>query len=320
MLAILVSLMVAVWVGYDYWRTRQVEAARGAELSAARNVELAKLRRDLAEQARFHGADLATLEQKLAAQLLALSELRAAVEVAAADRPASAPQWRLLEAEHLLQLANQQLLLMRDAAGARHLLVAADEILAASELAASDEVRVLLAGELASLGDFKGVDVETVLGRLDAVENILAELPLRFPEYIAAGDDQLASPADASMLDALAKRLNGLVRLRRHDGESSPELLAPAQLQALRQHPRLLLESARIATLRRDQAVFQASLGEARDWLRQFTDSDSEATVEALRELEALLTVELATPLPDISGALASLRDLRRRLESAARQ
>ena len=64
--------------------------------------------------------------------------------------------------------------------------------------------------------------------------------------------------------------------------------------------------------MRRDQAIYAASLSTAADALDAFADPTGDAAAALGTEIEALLAVDLAKPLPDISGSLTKLRDLRR--------
>ena len=316
-LALSASLAAAALAGYGYWRTVQDDAAdRLRQLEA----ELAEIERRTSAHGVALDADLARIDEALATQQAALSEARAALAAAVAEQrdqtPPSAREWKLAEVDYLLRIANHRLLMERDAAGARHLLTRADEILAEQDDFSLHEVRALLAVELASLRAFKGTDGQGVFLRLEALKGLLNQLPLRLPEYIASHQDDEADPplpdAQASLFDALLDRLEGLVRFRRHPGEPLRPLLQPEQADYLEQHLRLALDRAQLAVLRRDQAIFEASLTAAKDWLHRFIDPRNAVATAAGRELDALLTVELAPPLPDISASLNRLRELRR--------
>ena len=259
------------------------------------------------------------LAEDLAAQVQVLAATRAALAARStagdsAPAPAAPRDWQLAEVEYLLRLANHRVRLERDADGATDLLAAADEILNALDDFAFHEVRALLAEETASLRAFEGADVPGVFLRLEAAKGLIDQLPLRLPEYVSEGDAPAATPSEGerSLVEALLARADGLVRFRRHDLEARRALPAPDEAEDLERHLRMALDRAQLAALRRDQAIFAASLSAARDALDAFVDPTRDAAALLGGEIEALLEVDLAKPMPDISGSLTKLRDLRR--------
>lgn len=341
LLACVLALAALASSGYLHWqlvwRTGDDIDARFAELQA--NVAGERDERAAAEETAR--AERVRLAEDLAAQVQALATTRAALAARStagdtAPAPVTPRDWRLAEVEYLLRLANHRVRLERDAAGATDLLAAADEILARLDDFALHEVRALLAEETASLRAFEGADVAGVYLRLEAAKGLVDQLPLRLPEYVAAdgyvGADAApgAAPGAASgaasdaasdaarpegqrsLVEALLARADGLVRFRRHDLEARRPLPAPDEAEDLERHLRTALDRAQLAALRRDQAIFAAGLSAARDALGAFVDPTRDAAVQLGAEIEALLTVDLAKPLPDISGSLTKLRDVRR--------
>ena len=62
-----------------------------------------------------------------------------------------------------------------------------------------------------------------------------------------------------------------------------------------------------LAALRRQQVVFEASLGTAREWLLEYVDQGEPVVTQAVSEIDGLLEVQLDQPLPDISASLSAL-------------
>ena len=326
LVACVLALAALACSGYLYWQLVWKAGddidVRFAELEA----EVARERNERAagdEAARAEreqlADDLATQVQVLATTRTALARSRAteAAPVSVVPR-----DWQLAEVEYLLRLANMRVRLERDADGAADLLSAADEILARIDDFAFHEVRRLLADETASLRAFEGPDVPGVYLRLEAAKGLIDQLPLRLPEYVGdAGEedgadaDEVAAGAppddERSLLEALLARADGLVRFRRHDLDARRPLLPANEVEELERHLRLALDRAQLAALRGDQAIFTASLSTARDTLDALVDRTGEVAAALRTEMEALLGVDLAKPMPDISGSLTELRDLR---------
>ena len=311
--ALLAASAGALAAGYYAWRFAH------ATLGSA-EAELAEVRGTLHRMAGL-GDEVARLRQRLEAseaaerQLRAsLGEVREALAETADARPASAAQWRVAEAEYLLRVANHRLLMERDAAAARQLLALADNILAELDDFALHEVRALLAEDMAALAAYRGADVQGVFLRLEALRSVLPDLPLRLPKFADSTEKTPAPdkrPAPASMWDALFDRLGTLVRFRRQDVPAPRPLLPPVQAGYLEQHLLLSIDRAQLGALRREQAVFDASLGKAAEWIEAHLDPNHEAVRRFAADVRALRQTTLAADPPDLSRPLRRLVALR---------
>ena len=327
LLACVLALAALASSGYLYWHLVWQTGDEADPRLAKLEANIAREQNERAASDEAARAEREQLADDLAAQVQVLATTRAALATRstaneAAPAPVAPRDWRLAEVEYLLRLANHRVRLERDADGAADLLTAADVVLARLDDFAFHEVRGLLAEETASLRAFQGADLAGVYLRLEAAKGLVDQLPLRLPEYAGQVDADVAEaddvPADAagegqrSLIGALLARGDGLVRFRRHDLEARRALPAPEEAEDLERHLRMALDRAQLAALRRDQAIFAASLSTARDALDAFVDPTRDAAVALGAEIDALLGVDLAKPMPDISGSLTKLRDLRR--------
>ena len=94
--------------------------------------------------------------------------------------------WRLQEAEYLLELAHQHLIMRSDLRGTESLLLTADAILRQLNEPTLANVRTALAGDIARLRASEEPDVVGLHGRLTALIDLLDEVPLRTPAGFAA--------------------------------------------------------------------------------------------------------------------------------------
>ncbi len=224
--------------------------------------------------------------------------------------PPSQREWKLAEAEYLLRIANHRVLMQQDSNGARNLLLAADQILADLDDFALHQVRARLADEIVALKQVRRDDLQGIYLRLEALKQGVGRLPLltpELPESTAVGD------AETTIWQDLGKQLKDLIVIRpvRPDEVVKP-LLAPDEFRYLELNLRLSLEQAQLAALKRQQTVYEQSLGNLAAWLRAYADAEHEATTALLAEVAQLSTLELARPLPDISGSLNELLSVRR--------
>lgn len=317
LLALLIALGTAAFVGYRAWQDQRTGAQARAALEK-RAATFASLEQRLDEGFATLATDVEALRRDAERAESVRRELRdwqTRREQAVGDAgptPAPAQRWQVAEAEYLLRVANYRARLEADAGGALGMLAAADRALADADPFAYHDVRALLAQERAALEAVAGTDVQGIYLRLAALKGQLDRLPLRPPAYMAdeADFDAQEEAAAATAPDTVLGRLAGLVRFR-GDGPPARPLLPPEQAEYLQLNLRLALNHAQLAALRRDQAAFAASLAAASKWLADHVNLRTDAGRALAAALDALQEEDLAATLPDISGSLTRLRALR---------
>ena len=309
---LLFALAALAAVGYLYFLLVVLEPSAGlakglaqaAEERAALHDELRQLE-ERREQAQVEWA--AQVDERLAAADSALTERLSQFAQAA---PPSEREWKLAEVEYLLRVANHRLLMEQDVATALGLLQAADGIVEALDDLALHPVRAALAGEKLALSRSEGVDVQGLYLRLDALKRQLESLALAKPQYrLPQPERNDAQPS--GLLESVAAEFRQLVRFRRIDATVKPPL-TPREAVYLELNLRLMLEQAQLAALKRDQVVFESSLGSAQEWVRNHLAPGDPNVQDTLGELADLRQVRLDVPLPDLSASLNALIQVRR--------
>lgn len=315
LLALLIALGTAAFVGYRAWQDQRTGAQARAALEK-RAATFASLEQRLDAGFATLATDVEALRRDAERAESVRRELRdwqTQREQAVGDAgptPAPAQRWQVAEAEYLLRVANYRARLEADAGGALGMLAAADRALADADPFAYHDVRALLAQERAALEAMASTDVQGIYLRLAALKGQLDRLPLRPPAYMADEADFDAQEEAVAAPDTVLGRLAGLVRFR-GDGPPARPLLPPEQAEYLQLNLRLALNHAQLAALRRDQAAFAASLAAASKWLADHVNLRTDAGRALAAALDALQEEDLAATLPDISGSLTRLRALR---------
>ena len=232
--------------------------------------------------------------------------------------------WKLAEAQYLLRLANQRILLEKDSQNALALALSADDILRTVDQSPLTAVRKILAEEISVLKLAGVVDREGIFLRLAALTNQIDAIP--FIEALGTGDDDVAEPeipADESFRQMLTRHFNSLlhklgsyVRVRDH-GKRVNAILPPSEQAFLQQNLRLMLEQAQVALLRNDAEIYQTSLVKAQNWINQYYSLNQEATF-VLAELKSLQEENIAPELTDFSNTATALADYIERQEKLA--
>jgi uroporphyrin-3 C-methyltransferase len=270
------------------------------------------------------GADLAQTATALQVTLNAQQEqLNAQAERVRSLVSTDREDWQLAEAEYLLRLANQRLLMERNPTSALPLLEAADHIVGAVEDVELLLVREALARDLMALRLTPVVDRSGIYVQLAALEQQIDQLPLL--QVAAPAPAPAVAPADipwqqrisasfARVLDSVAAQFS-----IQHHAQPLEPLLAPDQLLILRQNLRVLLAQAQLAVLREDSMVYHNSLHQVAVLVSRYF-SFNPASQPLVIQIQQLAAANIAQTLPDIKGSLDTLRaynDRRHRLQPA---
>ena len=336
----LLSLASIAAAGYLYWRVEGIGGSGGIE--SRLGDEIARLEREVvrARSMTRSGADemqasIAELEQTVAAHGESLKQVQASLPTDdRPDRSSRDPRaWRLAEVEYLLRIANNRLLMERDTRAADQMLATADAILEELDDYALHDVRAILAVERMALANMKTANAQSVFLTLEAIKDALPELPLKQPEYFeladASGSEATEAPVGEplgeplgetptasgsepdSMGKALRDRFFGLFEFRTRESVAPRPLIRPEEAIYLELNLRLALERAQLSMLRGNQTLFATSLKTAREWLDEYVDPEHAATQRIAKDLDRLASLDIEQPLPDISGSLARLLELR---------
>ncbi|MGV6807516.1 MAG: uroporphyrinogen-III C-methyltransferase, partial [bacterium] len=317
-LVILVLLIILAVLGYSaYWVYQNrslltVESDLDRQLAEQKAViEALQGGLEAERQARIRSAareDLgyADLANAIAAQEKRLRELGGATRT----------DWLLAEAQFLIRLGNQRLVIERDTANAKALLENADTILRELDEVSLMPVRQSLARDITALALMERTDYEGLYFRLSAISERIATLPLVTPLTDVPGlelPDMADDPSRVwyqmlwDRLVATVKSLGQLVRIQHH-GEPVRPLLDDSSEQTVRLALVLTLEQAQVALLRQENAIYQQALEKAQQMLDRYFQMERGAA-QLVEQLEELRQHSLIQAYPDISGSLEALKN-----------
>ena len=257
------------------------------------------------------------LNQALGTLQKQLSEQQAQLDrYSANDRD----DWLLAEAQYLLRMANQRLIMANDVVAAQALLGSADAILLELDDVRLHDVRAAVASDLAAVRAVSRVDVEGVYLRLAALIDQAGKLVIfQLPQQAAGPEQQHADTWQARIrqgYEAALSKLSNYIIIRRRDVPMQA-LMDPQWEGLVRQNLRMLLEQAQVSLLSGNETLYRESLERARHWVGEFFESDEAAARAMAQEITQLADVDVATRLPDISGSVQALDAvMKQRLQS----
>ena len=263
---------------------------------------LGKLETELGGESSRQALSLQSVEAQLAEQREELARY------SANDRE----DWLLAEAEYLLRLANQRLIMAGDTVAAEALLHSADKVLRELDDMGLHDARGAVAADLAAVRAVPKVDVEGIYLRLSALVEQAGKLVIfQLPEPESQPRLPVAQDWQGRLRqgyeDALIK-LSDYIIIRRRDVPMQT-LMDPQWEGLVRQNLRMLLEQAQVALLSGNQVLYRESLQRAQHWVSEFLESDEAAARAMAREITQLADLTVAVPLPDISRSLRTLDD-----------
>lgn len=298
--------------GYLWTQFQEIKADHAASVSGIRG--------DFAEQKSTVGVlssqseaaeeelrESALLAEQLKAQVTALSEKIAGItglhEV----------DWRISQAEHLAQAAQQRLALTNDLDGAQSLLDAANGVLAEVKEIGIIDVRRAFAKDILMLKAASRVDVAGTFVKLDVLNESIQQLSLPSVKFEAQPVDvKVASVGSgyqediAVVFENLWSKINSQWEMQQLDQPIKP-ILSSDQRAYLKQNLALLMEQAQLAVMKRDPVVYGRILQQAQTWTETHFNMDSPAAGAVLETFEELKSVKLSPITPDINEAVRAL-------------
>ncbi|NWO04998.1 MAG: uroporphyrinogen-III C-methyltransferase [Alteromonadaceae bacterium] len=315
-LALILVLALAFW----NWQQRQEHQATLQTLAELR-ADTNRLEDRYGDRSNEQSSRLQALEQRLAEQRELIATQRRQIDhnarelLEAGNRTRT--DWLLAEAEYLLRIANQRLLIEKDIKGALSALQSADEVLAESDDVGVYPVRQQLAREIQSLKGIEGVDRTGLYLKLEAAIATVHDLTDQALIHDQAPAMKLAESTDTSSdgsnrftrgWNRFVDTLKQVVVVRRMDEPVKP-LLSPDQSAWARLNLQLMLEEAEMAVLRGNQPLYERALEKAITTVNDWYNSNNPEIRGLSSTLEELAGRDVDPELPDISQSLALLKE-----------
>lgn len=225
-------------------------------------------------------------------------------------------QYTLAEAEQLLKLANNSLLLNGDFDSAINALKLADAQLQKLSDPRLMTVRSEINQELTLLENTTKTDVMGVSAKLNTLAKLVPNLPLANEPDERAVAEQVEQQTETAQplsfkgeLKKVWKDMLGAVSIQRVDQPPKP-LLAPEQRYFLNQNIQLSLAKAEFALMRKQSDIFQRSMSDATTWLRDYFDLKNPEVGSVLNQLDQLSQTNIEVTVPDISGSYRALQNV----------
>ncbi len=230
--------------------------------------------------------------------------------------------WLLAEADYLVRIASNRLLLEKDHVTALILLVSADERIMQMDDPSLQPIREALSRDMATLRLVKRADIAGLAIRISSLIPQLKVLPVlafQLPEETIKNVEQTDSADDANWQQSLKNTFKELsvkwFEVRDHGRPVTP-LMAPETEAVLLTNMTLLLQTTQFATLRQHSELYHHSLTQLKDWVSEYFDTSDAIVIAFLNEIDLLNATSVSVDLPKtLESRLMLARQLEKRLQ-----
>ena len=216
--------------------------------------------------------------------------------------------YTLAEAEYLLKIADQRLLVERNPETAQTLMRTAQQLLGQLEDGRLLPVREALAADIQALDRVDTVDVLGVQAELLALDSALDDLTLPVRRLMEPAEET-ASTSQA-MADQWVSKLQEYIRIREVDAPIAP-LVTASDAGRAREILRLNLEQIKVALIREDQRLFDAGITQALRLTAHYFSVQDAAGASVLTALQGLQGTPVVQAIPDAASGLRALKRYR---------
>ena len=295
-LALLISLIVASGVGYEFYQKLNAGKAQNLavnELSEQNKLLVQELQALKSAQSNLQQA-LFNSEKKVAATLSESAaknqqELKAALQKAQQQGSSLNPQ----EVTSLQRMAEFKLWAEKDYQGTSAVLKRLDALL--SEHPGTVEVRQAITQDIQTLDSLKPIATEAIYLQLNSVLTSVDNLAfnaVNLPEEAAAIDENALSDDVSDWQQNLSNSWNKIVdsfiTIRQHEGVSIEPLLTDQERHLINQRIKLNITQAQDALMSKQASIFFSALSEAKRLVGEYFKQDDDATKTVLKALSKL--------------------------------
>jgi uncharacterized protein HemX len=222
--------------------------------------------------------------------------------------------WLIADAEYLLSIANQRLLLVGDLNTTKEALIAADQRLRESGDAAVYKIRGQIAKEIAQLKNVEAPDIVGIYSTIqllaENVDKLTTFLPHESKEITPAEPQQEVNKEEKNqgLVDSAMAKLEGLVTIR-HTEQPILSVITPEQARFIKEELKVKLEMVKLSLVQQNDALFKSSIADAKKWLAEHF-AKNKNSISFAKELDTLNATPIRGQFPDISQSLKMLRNI----------
>lgn len=295
MIIAVMALLISSHLFYSDYQHQQVMENLNTRLEV-QQVQLEKMNTLLTQQA-----------EKIKKSNTALAEVTA--QLTEGNQADLLKRYRLGDIEHIIQLANQKLVIEHDPATAIALLEEANQAITKLNDPALHDVSEQITSDITALKAINITNVNDLYNQLNALiektESLLIAPSLKF----IPADNSATAEQNASTLTNVLHWLGQYIKIKNYNEVVTP-LLTPEESVYVKHNITVLLEQAQWSVLRRETGAYQDSLAKVEKLTTQYAAKNNEITIAFIGSITKLRAIDIAPAMPDISNSLRLLEKI----------
>lgn len=245
-----------------------------------------------------------------------LNDLHKRFENAKAQQANQSDEWILSKAHYYIELAKINAYWGEDYQSVIVLLQQSDNLLTQINEPNIFELRKALAEKIAQIKDIPEIDKVGLLTKLNAAINQIDNLPLQksttaitqsYSEKLR-GEDVEENETWQERLKQNLLPLKKLVVIKKLD--NSDAIILPNQEMLLRSKLKLTLKQTELAILQNNQEIFEHSLNDAINQIKNVFDENNQTTNTLLKQLTDLKEIKLVSEKPDLQKIMDLINEI----------
>ncbi|MHC9512057.1 uroporphyrinogen-III C-methyltransferase [Kangiella sp. M94] len=238
-------------------------------------------------------------------------------------------QWMLAEAEYLIRQASYKLHYTDNAKTIVGLLQAADRQVLAMNDSSLQSLRQAINNDINAVRASGALDIEGVAIKLQSLKPLVEELELATVQLPDGEEAETTEENDVTgeeetsgwqrFKDSFSSALSQYYTVHHYD-ESMKPFISPQHDALLRQNILLNLQTAQLAAIQHNDAMYQNALGEVEDWVSQYFKSEPATTTAFMQQLDELVQMSVALNLPQKLESLRAIEQITGRQASRSVQ
>ena len=321
-LALFVPVAAGIaYVGYQQYQLRQNISSIATENQqlnltvANQNSLISQLQEQLAaspEPVQIDDTAVREVESVLSAEIASVQQQLLELQ-SQPGMPITQPnlEWKLLEAEFLIRMANQKLQLEGDVNSAVLLLQYADVSITESGNSSVFAVRQSIANDLSLLQGLELVDRAGIFIRLSNLTNRIDQIDMlgSMRENFENRRNIESAPFEIGeqpngFIDSTYNFLSSVFVWRKWE-EKPAAMLTPGLEHTIKQSLRLMLGQTQYAMVAQDSELYRHNLSNIRTWLQRFAVPESGVVQVMLEEINELSEIDVNPSLPNLGNSLS---------------
>lgn len=315
---LLAAIGYAIFFGWQKWQNYQ------ASLDKAERIE--QIEQQIAQQQSRFNSQLSQQSQKVEQLSNSLEENQRYVQQLQQQLQTTQRKfqtfssekqqdWLFNEAEYLIREASYKLNFTDDATSIIALLQAADNQLASLNDGSLTQLRQAISQDINSVRGSGNLDIEGIAIAIETLKDNLAQLELASVqlENKESTAEEATTEADLSswqhFKNSMSNAASKYYTVHQFD-ESTQPFISPQKDRLLRENILLNLQTAQLAALQNNQALFESNLTNVKQWVEQYFKQKPASTQAYLKQVSELLNSSVELDLPQSLQSYTLIREM----------